>query len=73
MHRMYVASIRLDFYEEWMERTERNLDARLDLLLTRNLITSVDLIICHVKLMQSTALAQKRFDLWSLSPALRNL
>ena len=25
-----------------MERTERNLDARLDLLLTRNLITSVD-------------------------------
>ena len=42
MYRMYVASIRLDFYEEWMERTERNLDARLDLLLTRNLITSVD-------------------------------
>ena len=25
-----------------MERTERNLDARLDLLLTRNLITRVD-------------------------------
>ena len=31
------------------------------------------LTICHVKLTQSTALEQKRFDLRSLSPALRNL
>ena len=29
--------------------------------------------ICHVKLMQSTALEQNRFDLQSLSPALRKL
>ena len=40
--------------------------------ITRNLITRV-LTICHVKLTQSTALEQKRFDLRSLSPALRNL
>ena len=48
--------------------------AHLDLLLTSNLNTHV-LNICHVKLMQITALAleQKRFDLRSLSPALRNL
>ena len=39
---------------------------------TCNLITRV-LTICHVKLTQSTALEQKRFDLRSLSPALRNL
>ena len=44
----------------------------LDLLLSSNLNTRV-LTICHVKLMQSTALEQKRFDLPSLSPALRNL
>ena len=39
--------------------------------ITRNLITRV-LTICHVKLFR-TALEQKRFDLRSLSPALRNL
>ena len=38
----------------------------------RNLITRV-LTICQVKLMQSTALEQKRFDLQSLSPVLRKL
>ena len=38
----------------------------------RHLITHV-LTICHVKLAQSAALYQKRFDLRSLSPALRNL
>ena len=40
--------------------------------ITRNLLTRV-LTICHVKLTQSTALEQKRFDLRLLSPALRNL
>ena len=40
--------------------------------ITRNLITRV-FTICHVKLTQRTALEQKRFDLPSLSPALRNL
>ena len=37
-----------------------------------NLITRVSSI-CHVKPTQRTALEQKRFDLRSLSPALRNL
>ena len=45
---------------------------RLDPSTTRNLITHV-LTICHVKLMQSTALEQKRFDLLSLLPTLHNL
>ena len=40
--------------------------------ITRNLITHV-LTICHVKLTQCKAMKQKRFDLQSLSPALRNL
>ena len=48
-----------------MECTERILITRV----TRNLITRV-LTICHVKLTQSTAMEQKRFDLRSLSPAL---
>ena len=43
--------------------------AHLDLLLTCNLIMCV-LTICHMKLMQSTALEQKCFDLRLLSPAL---
>ena len=38
----------------------------------RNLITHI-LTICYVKPTQRTALEQKRFDLRSLSPALRNL
>ena len=54
-----------------MHRTQFD-HARVDLLLTRNLITSV-LTICHAKRTQSTALEQKRFDLRSLSPALPNL
>ena len=54
-----------------MHRTQFD-HAYLDLLLTSNLNTRV-LTICHVKLMQITALEQKRFDLRSLSPALRNL
>ena len=45
---------------------------RLDLSTTRNLITHV-LTICHIKLMQRTALEQKRFDLLTLSPTLHNL
>ena len=45
---------------------------RLDLSTTRNLITPV-LTICHIKLMQRTALEQKRFDLLTLSPTLHNL
>ena len=39
--------------------------------ITCHLIRHV-LAICHVKLMQSTGLEQKCFDLWSLSPTLRN-
>ena len=39
---------------------------------TCNFITRV-LIIYHVKVKQSTAFEQKRFDLRSLSPILRNL
>ena len=39
--------------------------------ITRNLTMRV-LTICYVKLMQSTALEQKCFDLQSLLPALRN-
>ena len=40
--------------------------------ITRYLSTRV-LTICHVKPMQSTAMQQKRFDIRSLSPTLRNL
>ena len=40
--------------------------------ITGNLITHV-LAVCQVKLMQSTGLEQKRFDLQSLSPTIRNL
>jgi len=40
--------------------------------ITRNLITRV-LTICHMKLTQSRAMEQKRFDLRSLSLSLRNL
>jgi len=60
MRRVYVASIRLDFHYECMECTERTLITRV-------------LTICHVKLAQSSALEQKRFNFRSLSPALRNL
>ena len=74
---IYVASIRLDFHVRMngMHRTQLD-HARLDSLslisITRNLITRV-LTICHVKLAQSTTMAQKRFDRRSLSPALRKL
>ena len=40
--------------------------------ITCNLIVHV-LTICHMKLMQSIGLEEKHFDLWSLSPTLRNL
>ena len=40
--------------------------------ITRYLITRV-LTICHVKLMQSSAMEKRRFDHRLLSPALRNL
>ena len=46
--------------------------ARLDLLLLV-IWSRVFLTVCHVKRTQSTAFAQKRFDLRSLSPSLRNL
>ena len=42
------------------------------LSITRKLITRL-LTICHVKLSQSTALEQKRFELRLLSPAFHNL
>ena len=45
---------------------------RLDLSTTRNLITHV-LTICHIKLMQRTALEQKHFDLLTLSPTLHKI
>ena len=62
---------------EWIEGLDRmhraQFDhARLDLPPICNLITHV-LIICHVKLMESTVLEQKRFGLRLLSPAFRNL
>ena len=60
MRGMYGARIRLDFYGEWMDYTERNLITRV-------------LTNCHMKRTQSTAIEQKRFDLRSLSPALCNL
>ena len=44
--------------------------------ITKHLLCRLDhacLTICHVKLTQSRVLKQKRFDLQSLSPALRNL
>ena len=40
--------------------------------ITCNLIVHV-LTICHMKLMQSIGLEENYFDLWSLSPTLRNL
>jgi len=54
-----------------MECTQRTL-ARAFGPSTTHLITRVSTI-CQLKLTQSKALEQKRFDLRSLSPALRNL
>ena len=71
MRRTYVASFGLPLRMNGMHRTQFD-HTHLDLSTTRNLITRV-LTICHVKLMQSTALEQKRFDLLSLSPTLHNL
>jgi len=73
MRCMYVASIRLNFhYKEWVEWTKcNNLIMCFLTFYLCNLITCV-LIICHVKLTQSTALEQKRFDLRSFSPTLPN-
>ena len=67
MRRMYVASMS-SAKNEW--NTQNAIWSRASI--TRNLITRV-LTICHVKLTQSTSLEQKRFDLRSLSPALRTL
>ena len=64
-------SFRLPLRVDRMHKTQFD-HAHLDLLPTHNLITHV-LTICHVKLMQSTVLEQKRFGLRSLSPAFRNL
>ena len=55
-----------------MESTERTLITRVWAFYRSKPITRV-LTACYVKLTQSTALEQKRFDLRSLSPALRNL
>ena len=67
MRRMYVASIR-------KERNVPNAIWSCTFLSSTpcNLITRV-LTICHLKLTQITALEQKRLDLRSLSPVLRNL
>ena len=63
--------IRVDWASEWIGCTEHNLNTRgwtFYHLIPRGLT------IYHVKLVQSIALLeQKRFDLRSLSPALRNL
>ena len=57
MRRIYVCSIRLDFHQD--TKNDWNVHNA-----TRNLITCV-LTTSHVKLNQSTALEQKRFDLRS--------
>ena len=63
---------------QWDEPTKRvpfTAETEIPEILTKwkaPLITCV-LTICHVKLTRSTSLEQKRFDLRSLSPALRNL
>ena len=68
MRCMYVACIRLDFHLEWMECSLRTFGPSI----THKLITRV-LTICHMKLAQSTALEQQRFDLRSLSPTFNKL
>ena len=55
-----------------MECTRRNLITRVLTFYPRNQMLRV-LTNCHVKLAQSTALEQKRLDLWSVSPAFPNL
>ena len=71
MRCMCVASIRwTSTKNEW--NTQNAKSRAFGPSITRNLITRF-LTICHVKLTQSTALEQKRFDLRSLSPTLRNL
>ena len=72
MRRMYVASIRLDFTKNVWNAQNAIWSHAFGPSIALNLITRV-LTICHVKLTQSTTMEQKRFDLWSLSPALRNL
>ena len=72
MRRMYEASIRLDFTKNVWNSQNAIWSHAFEPSITRNLITRV-LTICHVKLTQRTTIVQKRFDLWSLSPALRNL
>ena len=52
--------IRLEFHWQQIKCTERSLMTRI-------------WTFCHMKLTQSTALEQERFDLWSISPALGNL
>ena len=67
---MYVANIRLELALRMngMYRTQFD-HMCLDLLSLSDGVLTID----HVKLMQSTAFEQKRFDLRSLSPALSNL
>ena len=65
MRHLYVVRIHLDFHYEWMECTECNLIMRVWTFYHSksdhaNLIKHV-LTICHVKLMQSSALEQKAF------------
>ena len=70
---MYVASLGLPLRMNRMHITQFD-HARLitRVSITRNEITCI-LTICHVKLAQSIAMAQKRFDLRLLSPALCKL
>ena len=73
MHRTYVmpALVGLPLRMNGMQRTLMCSRA-FGTSISRNLITRV-LTIYHVKLTRSTVFAQKRFDLRSMSPALRNL
>ena len=62
VRRMYIASIRLD------ARWSRSFGPPITSNLIKRILTS-----CHVKHAQGTTMEQKRFDLQSSSPSLRNL
>ena len=72
MHASLVCSQHLGLPLKMFEMHRTHFDhACLDLL--SPVIWSRVLTICHLKLTQRTAPEQKHFNLWSLSPALRNL
>ena len=68
--RKTYATVEINPKNEWNARNALWSRA-FGLSITRNLITRV-LTICHVKLTQITTMKEKRFDIRSLSPAIRN-